>query len=135
MGRIAVLFVVAGLALAMCGCGSGNQPKSEVLRSANPFTADLYFRISGPAGVVDYIAGRLSAGALAQYGQSVFLPPPVRHHRREKVCSITRTIGSTDNPSLQAWRGKTARVDVYGDDKSFETIFCQIIPTVLAPGS
>jgi hypothetical protein len=135
MGRIAVLLVVAGLALSVCGCGAGNKPKREVLRSANLLSADLYVRVAGPTGVVDYIVGRLKASAFDTFGPGVFLPPRIRHHRRQKVCSITRTIASTDSPSLQHWRGKKVRVDVYGDNKSSETIFCEILPFVLARGS
>jgi hypothetical protein len=132
MGRIAVLLVVAGLVFAICGCGASNKPKREVLRSVNLLSTHLYVRVSGPAGVVDYIAGRLRTGAFATFGRGVFLPPSVRHHRRQKVCSITHTINNADGPSVRAWRGKKARVDVYGDNKSSEAIFCQIIPFILA---
>jgi hypothetical protein len=133
--RIASLLIVAGLVFAICGCGGGNEPKREVLRSASPLSADLYVRVSGPAGVVDYIADRLSTGGFATYGRGVFLPPRVRRHRRQKVCSITHTVDGADSPSVQAWRGKKARVDVYGDDTSSEAIFCKIIPLILAHGS
>lgn len=132
MRRIAVLLVVAGLALSVCGCGAGSKPKREVLRSANLLSADLYVRVSGPAGVVDYIVGRLRASAFETLGRGAFLPPSVRHHRRQKVCSVARTIAETDGPNLQAWRGKRVRVDVYGDSKSSEAIFCEILPFVLA---
>jgi hypothetical protein len=135
VGRIALLLVVAGLALVICGCGAGNKPKREVLRSVNLLSADLYVRVSGPTGVVDYIADRLKASAFDAYGRGAFLPPRVRHHRRQKVCSITRTIASSDSPSLQAWRGKKVRVDVYGDNKGSEAIFCEILPFVLARSS
>jgi hypothetical protein len=135
MRRIAVLLVVAGLTLAVCGCGAGNKPKREVLRSANLLSAHLYVRVGGPSGVVDYIVGRLRASAFDTYGRGAFLPPRIRHHRRQKVCSITHTIGDADSSSLQAWRGKKVRVDVYGDNKSSEAIFCQILPLVLARGS
>jgi len=135
MRRIAVLLVVAGLALAVCGCGAGNKPKREVLRSANLISADLYVRVSGPSGLVDYIVGRLRASAFDTDGRGVFLPPRIRHHRRQKVCSITHTIVDADSSSLQAWRGKKVRVDVYGDNKSSEEIFCQVLPLVLARGS
>jgi hypothetical protein len=127
--------VVAGLVLALCGCGAGNKPKREVLRSVNLLSADLYVRVAGPTGVVDYIADRLKASAFDAYGRGAFLPPRVRHHRRQKVCSITRTIASSDSPSLQAWRGKKVRVDVYGDNKGSEAIFCEILPFVLARSS
>ena len=73
MRRIAVLLVVAGLALAVCGCGAGNKPKREVLRSANLISADLYVRVSGPSGLVDYIVGRLRASAFDTDGRGVFL--------------------------------------------------------------
>lgn len=135
MARIAVLLVFAGLVLAICGCGAGNKPKREVLRSANLLSADLYVRVAGPTGVVDYIVGRLKASAFDTYGRGAFLPPHVRRHRRQKVCSITHSIAGVDSPSLQAWRGKKVRVDVYGDNKDSEAIFCQILPLVLARGS
>jgi hypothetical protein len=135
IARIALLLVVAGLVLALCGCGAGNKPKREVLRSVNLLSADLYVRVAGPTGVVDYIADRLKASAFDAYGRGAFLPPRVRHHRRQKVCSITRTIASSDSPSLQAWRGKKVRVDVYGDNKGSEAIFCEILPFVLARSS
>ena len=135
IGRIASLLIVAGLVFAICGCGAGNEPKREVLRSANLLTADLYVRVTGPAGLVDYIAGRLRTGAFATYGRGVFLPPRVRHHRRQEVCSITHTVDGADGPGVQAWRGKKARVDVYGDNKSSDAIFCEIIPLILAQGS
>jgi hypothetical protein len=133
--RFAVLLVVAGFVLGVCGCGNGNKPKREVLKSANLLSADLYVRVAGPTGVVNYIVDRLKASAFDTYGRGVFLPPHVRHHRRQKVCSITHSIASADSPSLQAWRGKTVRVDVYGDHKSSEAIFCQILPLVLSQGA
>jgi len=135
MGRVVVVLLVAVLGLSICGCGAGNKPKREVLRSVNLLSADLYVRVAGPTGVVDYIVGRLKASAFNTFGRGAFLPPRVRHHRRQEVCSITRTIASTDSPSLQAWRGKKVRVQVYGSNKSSEAIFCQIIPFVLARGS
>jgi hypothetical protein len=135
LSRIAALLIVAGLALSLCGCGGGNKPKREVLKSANLLSADLYVRVAGPTGVVDYIVSRLKASAFDTFGRGVFLPPRVRHHRRQKVCSITRTIASADSPSLQAWRGKKVRLDVYGDDRGSEAIFCQIFPLVLARSS
>jgi hypothetical protein len=131
-GRIAVVLLVAVLALSVSGCGSGNKPKREVLRSVNLLSADLYVRVAGPTGVVDFVVNRLKASAFDTFGRGAFLPPRVRHHRRQRVCSITRTISGTDSPSLQAWRGKNVRVDVYGDHKGSESIFCQIVPFVLA---
>jgi hypothetical protein len=133
--RIAISLMVAGLLFALSGCGNGNTPKREVLKSANLLSGDLYVRVAGPTGVVDYVVSRLKASAFDTYGHGAFLPPPVRHHRREKVCSITHSIGAADSPSLQAWRGKRVRVDVYGHNKSSEAIFCQILPLVLAQGS
>jgi hypothetical protein len=98
----------------------------------NLLSADLYVRVAGPTGVVDFVVNRLKASAFDTFGRGAFLPPRVRHHRRQRVCSITRTISGTDSPSLQAWRGKKVRVDVYGDHKGSESIFCQIVPFVLA---
>jgi hypothetical protein len=134
-GRIATLLVAAALLFAMAGCGNGNKPKSEVLKSANLLSADLYVRVAGPTGVVNYIVGRLKASAFDSYGHGAFLPPTVRHHRRQKVCSITHSISEADSSSLQDWRGKKVRVDVYGDNKNSEAIFCQILPLVLARDS
>jgi hypothetical protein len=134
-GRIATVVMVAALLFAMCGCGNGNKPKREVLKSANLLSGDLYVRVAGPTGVVDYLVNRLKASAFDTYGHGAFLPPHVRRHRREKVCSITHSIGAADSSSLQAWRGRTVRVDVYGHNRSSEAIFCQILPLVLAQGS
>ena len=127
--------MVAALLFAMGGCGNGNKPKREVLKSANLLSGDLYVRVAGPTGVVDYVVNRLKASAFDTYGHGAFLPPAVRHHRREKVCSIIHSIGETDSSSLQSWRGKKVRVDVYGRNKNSEAIFCQILPLVLAQGS
>ena len=127
--------MVAVLLVAVTGCGNGNKPKREVLKSANLLSGDLYVRVAGPTGVVDYVVNRLKASAFDTYGRGAFLPPPVRHHRREKVCSITHSIGEADSSSLQPWRGKRVRVDVYGRNKTSEAIFCQIVPLVLARGS
>ena len=134
-GRIATVVMVAALLFAMSGCGNGNKPKREVLKSANLLSGDLYVRVAGPTGVVDYVVNRLKASAFDTYGHGAFLPPSVRHHRREKVCSITHSIGDADSSSLQPWRGKRVRVDVYGHNRNSEAIFCQILPLVLAQGS
>ena len=134
-GRIATVVMVAALLFAMSGCGNGNKPKREVLKSANLLSGDLFVRVAGPTGVVDYVVSRLKASAFDTYGHGAFLPPSVRHHRREKVCSITHSIGDADSSSLQPWRGKRVRVDVYGHNRSSEAIFCQILPLVLAQGS
>ena len=133
--RIATVVMAAALLVAMSGCGNGNKPKREVLKSANLLSGDLYVRVAGPTGVVDYVVNRLKASAFDTYGHGAFLPPPLRHHRREKVCSITHSIGEADSSSLQPWRGKRVRVDVYGENKTSEAIFCQILPLVLARGS
>lgn len=134
-GRTGASLVVAVLVLTICGCGNGNRPKREVLKSANLLSADLYVRVAGPTGVVNYVVDRLKASAFDTYGRGTFLPPHVRHHRRQRVCSISPTISETDSPSLQAWRGQKLRVDVYGASKTSEAIFCQIIPLVLTQGS
>ena len=134
-GRIATVVIAAALLFAMSGCGNGNQPKREVLKSANLLSGDLYVRVAGPTGVVDYVVNRLKASAFDTYGHGAFLPPIVRHHRKQKVCSITHSIGDADSSSLQPWRGKSVRVDVYGSHKNSEVIFCQILPLVLARGS
>lgn len=133
--RLATVVAVTALLFAMSGCGNGNKPKREVLKSANLLSGDLYVRVAGPTGVVNYIVDRLKASAFDTYGHGAFLPPPVRRHRRERVCSITRSIGDADSSSLQSWRGKRVRMDVYGKNKNSEAIFCQILPLVLAQGS
>lgn len=134
-GRVAIVVMAAALLFALSGCGNGNKPKREVLKSANLLSGDLYVRVAGPTGVVDYVVNRLKASAFDPYGHGAFLPPIVRHHRKQKVCSITHSIGDADSSSLQPWRGKSVRVDVYGNHKNSEAIFCQILPLVLARGS
>jgi hypothetical protein len=122
--------VLTSLTLAVAACGSSH-PRTEVLRSASPFTSDIYLRITGPGEAVSYIAQELTGGAFRRYRfneaprPGLFLPPNVR---ARKLCSSTHTIRSGDAPELQKWRGRTVAISVYGNRNS--SIFC----AALGPG-
>jgi len=122
--RFAVLLLIAAFALTVCGCGSSH-PRTEVLRSANPLTSDIYLRITGPGGAVSYVTKRLAGGGFSKFSftkqprQRLFLPLRVRDR---KLCASTHTIRSGDTPDLQKWRGKTLEISVYGNSTS--GIFC-----------
>jgi hypothetical protein len=124
--RIVVLLLIAALPLAICGCG-GSQPRTQVLRSANPLTSDIYLRITGPGGAVSYLAQRLMTGAFSKFSftkdrrPGLFLPPRVRDR---KLCSSTHTIQWWDSPELQKWRGRKLTTSVYG--KKISAIYCAI---------
>src|SRR6185437_7556809 len=77
----ALAAVLTAGTLAMAGCGSGH-PRTEVLRSANPVTSDIYVRITGPGGAVSYVGRRfMSGGAFSRLRfredtpKGQFLPP------------------------------------------------------------
>lgn len=134
--RVMVLAaVLASLTLAAAGCGSGH-PRTEVLRSASPFTSDIYLRITGPGGAVNYIAQQLTGGAFSKYKfntarrPGLFLPP---HVRDRKLCSSTHTIRSEDAPELQKWHGRTLEITVYG--KRDSSIFCAALNPGLYVGA
>jgi hypothetical protein len=110
--RSVVEAVLAALLLMAAGCG-GIDSRTEVvrLRSANPLTSDLFVRMRGPAGAVNYIAQGLSRGAFSSQAEGVFLPPDVRRYR---ACSFSHTIDYADAPKLQPWHGREIRITVYG---------------------
>jgi hypothetical protein len=114
--------VLAALLLTASACSS-ESTKTEVLRlrSANPVTSDLYVRMRGPAGAVNYIAQGLIRGAFSKAAGGFFVPPNL--HRR-KACSFDHTIGYTDSPDLQAWRGKKITIAVYGKS-SYAGTYCR----------
>jgi len=118
----------------MAGCGSGH-PRTEVLRSANPVTSDIYVRITGPGGAVSYVGRRfMSGGAFSRLRfredtpKGQFLPPGVRDR---KLCSSTHVIRDSDAPALQRWRGRTLEITVYGIKVS--AIYCAVLgPNIYA---
>jgi hypothetical protein len=122
--RIAALLLISALALAICGCGS-HHPRTQVLQSANPLTSDIYLRITGPGGAVNYVAQRLMTGGFSKFSftkervQGLFLPPGVRD---KKLCSSTHTIRWWDASELQKWRGRKLAICVYG--KKISAIYC-----------
>ena len=118
----AVAALLTALLLTVSACGAVDS-RTEVLRlrSANPVTSDLYVRVRGPAGAVNYIAQGLIRGAFSSQAEGFFVPPDVR---RQKACSFSHTIGSGDSPKLQAWRGKKMRITVYGRS-SYAATYCQ----------
>src|SRR5579864_6536322 len=121
--RIASLAaVLTAVALTATACG-GNNSRSEVLRlrSANPVTSDLYVRIAGPAGAVNYVAQGLMRGAFSKAAVGPFVPPNL--HGRQ-ACSLEHTIDSVDAPKLQEWRGKKMTIAVYGTS-SYAAAYCQ----------
>jgi len=113
--------VLGALLLTAAACGSIDSRTEVVrLRSANPLTSDLYVRMRGPAGAVNYIAQGLSRGAFSSQAEGVFVPPDVR---RQKACSLSHTIDYADASKLQAWRGKKIRITVYGKN-SYAATYC-----------
>jgi hypothetical protein len=116
--------VLATVILALAGCGSSH-PRTEVLRSANPLTSDMYLRLTGPGGAVSHVAQQLMTGAFSKYNfrkdrrEGRFLPPRVLDR---KICSSTHTIRPADAPELQKWRGRKITITVYGRKNS--TIYC-----------
>lgn len=128
--------VLVALLLTTTGCGAANdKPETAVLRSSNPLTSDLYIRISGPAGAVDYIADGMMTGAFIKKDGGFFVPPQLHQSLdHERVCSINHVVSSTDSPSLQAWRGKRTTIAVYGN-KSYAAIYCRGIGVVFASGA
>ena len=125
-GLLAALFTT--LILAMAGCG-GRPPRTEVLRSANPLTSDIWVRITGPGGAVNYIAqGFMAGGDFDKFRfrkdrrEGLFLPPRVRDR---KLCSSTHKIRSEDAPQLQRWRGSTLEITVYG--RKISAVYCAVL--------
>jgi hypothetical protein len=118
--------LLAAVVLALAACGSSqpsSQPRTQVFRSANPLTSDIYLRITGPGGAISYVAQRFEGAAFRKYDFSkvrrgVFLPPQILVR---KLCSSTHTIRRSDAQALQEWRGKLA-ITVYAKKNS--AIFC-----------
>ena len=116
-----VAAVLAVLLLTAAGCGAIDSRTEVVrLRSANPLTSDLFVRMKGPAGAVNYIAQGLSRGAFSSQAEGVFVPPGVRRH---KACSFSHTIEIADGPKLQAWHGLEIKITVYGKS-SYAATYC-----------
>jgi hypothetical protein len=120
--------VLAAVILAMAGCGSSH-PRTEVLRSANPLTSDIYVRITGPGGAVSYTGQRfITYGEFSKYNLrkdrrgGLFVPPRILDR---KLCASTHVIRRADAPELQRWRGRTLAVTVYG--KKSSAIFCAVL--------
>jgi hypothetical protein len=137
--RPARLVLAAVLATVILGgCGSSH-PRTQVLRSANPLTSDIYLRITGPGGAVNYIRQRfMTGGGFGKFrfnpadkaersgSTGLFLPPRLRD---QKLCASTHVIRPGDAPGLQKWRGRTLAVTVYG--KKISAIFCAVLTSDL----
>src|SRR3954447_5075974 len=84
---LATAFTTVIFALAACG---RSQPRTQVLRSANPLSSDIYVRITGPGGAVSYVAQKFTSAAFSKYSfskvgrEGLFLPPRVLE---QKLCS------------------------------------------------
>jgi hypothetical protein len=130
MGRVALTAVLATVILVSCG---GSYPRTEVLRSANPLTSDVYVRITGPGGAVSYIGRRLMTGGFAKFNfskarrEGLFLPPRVRER---KLCGSVHTIRAGDARELQKWDGKKLAITVYGK-KKISAIFCAALGSAI----
>jgi len=124
MARASRPFAVAAALVALLftasACGVNSRTEVVRLRSANALTSDLYVRMRGPAGAVNYLAQGLSRGAFSSQAEGSFVPPEV--HARE-ACSLSHTIGYLDAPNLQPWRGKKIRITVYGRS-SYAATYC-----------
>src|ERR1043166_3960255 len=127
-GALAALLTTVSLVMAGCG---GSYPRTELLRSANPLTSDLYVRITGPGRAVSYTGQRLLRSGFSKYSLrrdpegGFFVPPRILDR---KLCASTHIIRLGDAPDLQRWRGRTLEITVYG--KKSSAIFC----AVLGPG-
>lgn len=133
LGRVALTAVLATVILVSCG---GSYPRTEVLRSANPLTSDIYVRITGPGGAVSYIGKRLMTGGFAKFNfsdasrEGLFLPPRVRDR---KLCGSVHTIRDGDAGELQKWDGRKLAITVYGGKIS--AIFCAALGSAIYLGS
>lgn len=116
----AVTAVLTALLLTASACGANGRTEVVRLRSANALTSDLYIRMRGPAGAINYIAQGFSRGAFSSQAEGFFVPPDVR---RRDACSLSHTIGYLDAPQLQAWRGKKIKITVYGNG-SYAATYC-----------
>jgi hypothetical protein len=131
--RTGVVLLVMMLSVAACG---SSYPRTEVFRSTNPLTSDLYIRITGPGGAVGYVGQRFRNSRLFDSysfrhapNEGVFLPPRIRDR---KLCAATHIIRRGDAPQLQKWRGRTLAISVYG--KKSSAIFCAVLGSVLYLG-
>jgi hypothetical protein len=122
--------------LALAACGS-SQPRTQVLRSANPLSSDIYVRITGPGGAVSYVAQLFVTAAFSKYryrkvrSEGSFLPPQILER---KLCSSTHIIRRGDAQALQRWRGRKLAITVYG--KKTSAIFCSVFgPEIYQEGS
>jgi hypothetical protein len=104
--------------LTVSACGGSDASKTEIVRlkSTPPIS---FVRVSGPAGAVNYIAGRLAAATFTKDEVGVF---PPSHYPRPR-CSFSHTIRSTDARDLRHWRGKKVRIAVYDS----AGLFCQVL--------
>jgi hypothetical protein len=109
----------ACMILTVSACGGSDASKTEIVRlkSTPPIS---FVRVSGPAGAVNYIAGRLAAATFKKDQVGVFFAPS--HYPRPR-CSFSHTIRSTDARDLQQWRGKKVRIAVYDS----AGLFCQVL--------
>jgi hypothetical protein len=115
---LAVL-VFACMIATVSACGGGDASKTEIVRlkSAPPIS---FVKIIGPAGAVDYIAGRLAAATFKKDQAGVFFPPS--HYPRPR-CSFSHRISSSDAKNLRKWRGKKVKIAVYDSAGPF----CQVL--------
>jgi hypothetical protein len=137
-GVAPLVVVLAAVMLAASGCGAGDKPTKQLLRSNVPLTSGLYVQLKGPAGAVNKIANaietgafrRVKAGAVPPYGQGgSFVPPHTQQHR---VCLSARTIQPVDSPELQPWLGQKITITVYGNSGSL--LFCDLIRKMVLAG-
>jgi hypothetical protein len=110
------------VALTVAACGAANSSKTEILRlrSANPLTSNIYVKVIGPAGAVNYVVDRMKAAAFKTDEVGVFLPPS---ESSRPHCSFAHAIRSGDAPDLQRWRGEKVRLAVYGS----AGLFCHLL--------
>lgn len=132
-GMVAVVAITGLVALAGCG---GSHPRTELLRSTNPLTSDIYVRITGPGGAVSYTAQRfITYGGFSKYSLrkdpsgGFFVPPRVLDR---KLCASTHIIRRADAPELQRWRGRTLAITIYGAKSS--NLFCVALGPALYQG-
>jgi hypothetical protein len=136
--HLAIALAAVMLTASGCGAGAGNEPTTELLRSANPLTADIYVQIRGPSGAVHEIADAFETGAFAHETKAFtkagvgFFVPPRLHHRlhQQRICLFTQTIRPWHSPTLQPWVGKKVTIWVYGNKSSARLFYCRLFSTV-----
>lgn len=135
---VPLVLVLLAVMLTASGCGAGNEPtRTELLRSANPLTSDVYIQIRGPAGAVNYLGNTLQGAAFTNQtgafteADSGFFVPPALHNRlhEHRICLFVETIQPWDRPEIQPWVGKKITVTVYGNKSS--VLFCRLFGTVV----